>query len=64
MPDLGHNSRPAGIEAMLGEARRLAEDPRVVKSESGRVLTNFLLRLVETLADGQPSTVLPPRHHE
>jgi hypothetical protein len=55
--------RNSGVNAMLDEALALAADPRVVKSESGKVVANFLLRLVEMLATGAPRTVLPPRHY-
>jgi hypothetical protein len=70
---LGQHGEPApgaidvtnsGIAQMLDEAKELANDPRVTKSESGRVLTVFLLRLVETLAEGAPKSTLPPKHHE
>jgi hypothetical protein len=53
----------SGVNAMLDEALALAADPRVVKSESGRVVSNFLLRLVETLAHGEPRSALPAKHH-
>jgi hypothetical protein len=52
----------SGVQAMMDEAIALASDARVTKSESGRVVANFLLRLVETLAHGEPRTALPPKH--
>jgi hypothetical protein len=54
----------SAILELLAEAHRLKSDERVCKSESGRILVNFLNRVCEVLAYGEARSVLPPRHHE
>ena len=51
------------LEGMVCEARELAADERVAKSESGRLLTALITRICETLATGTATTGVPPRHH-
>jgi hypothetical protein len=37
---------------------------RVITSEEGRTFAAIILRLIETLRDGEPKTQMPARHHQ
>jgi hypothetical protein len=50
------------LRPMLDEAKAFAAS-RTVKTEEGRTLIAFHIRLLETLIDGKPSTAMPSRHH-
>jgi hypothetical protein len=51
------------IEKALQEARTMANDPRITKSESGRLSTVYVVRIFEILGRGAPVTEHRPTHH-
>jgi len=54
------------LKGFAAECAVLAEGGSriVVKTEEGRILLNLLTRVIETLADGTPTTKPSSRHHE
>ncbi len=42
----------------------MAVAARVITSEEGRTFAAIILRLIETLRDGEPKTQMPARHHQ
>jgi hypothetical protein len=53
----------AQYRKQLDEAKAFAAS-RTVKTEEGRALIAFHIRLLETLIEGKPTTAMPVRHHE
>ncbi len=54
----------AALQRQLEEAKALQNAQIiVVKTEEGRHLLAYHIRLLETLINGKPSTPMPTRHH-
>jgi hypothetical protein len=51
------------LQKQLDEAKAFAAS-RTVKTEEGRALIAFHIRLLETLIEGKPTTAMVSRHHE
>lgn len=50
------------LNARLQEAKDCLA--KYVKSEANAEMTTVLIRLIETLVDGKPTTPMRPHHHE
>lgn len=50
------------LRLRLGEARACLD--KYVKSEANAEMMTVVIRTLETLIDGKPTTPMRPRHHE
>lgn len=58
-------ARERSMLELLEEAKRLAGSPQRIQTEEGRLVMNFITRLIETMLHGEPKTPSAEegRHH-